>query len=321
VSNHRTFDGARLFRGKVPHKHVPEVPTPPLQEEPVIEREIVNDPDLDYRPVLVKPKEKIKIPHYNTLYDSVRSNSAWDKCADLWTHGSLAFIGQGVTSAPVTITVPGGAFRLAQWPGALQVFLVLRSFSVAPSYGLPGQNFTIPATAGAAAIFTGQGILTTVIVTATGASNLILNDGNGGNVIGFIPSTATVGQAFTFNMPFLASLWAQKSATTPVVSAGVTIPAVAVEYLFQDTSGNTIPLGESLNQVGLSFNVSTLLPSPITDPGTVQVGTLSVNIINNPGAGITYNYAIGFSLAYLLPQLDGYDIKELPQRDHYFREY
>lgn len=82
----------------------------------------------------------------------------------------------------------------------------------------PEFEVSIPATAGAVTIYTGAGVLISVVCTTGGSAALSFQDAAGA-IIASIPSTATVGQIFSLNVPFGTSLVANKSTTTPVVTA------------------------------------------------------------------------------------------------------
>lgn len=78
-------------------------------------------------------------------------------------------------------------------------------------------HVAVPATATALVVSATPGFVSGAVVTATGAANLTITDGNG-DVLGVVPSTATVGQYFPMNMPAATSITANKSATTPAVT-------------------------------------------------------------------------------------------------------
>lgn len=91
--------------------------------------------------------------------------------------------------------------------------------------------------------------------------------------------------------------------TIPTANAGI-------EVLFIDQFGNIAPLGEFLGATGGNSSYDTILPTPITDPGNTNVGTLSVSLANVATSNAVYNWSIGFSAVYLLPARYGYEMIE-----------
>lgn len=93
-----------------------------------------------------------------------------------------------------------------------------------------------------------------------------------------------------------------------IVPTALPTANAGMEVLFIDQFGNLAPLGELLSQAGGNSNYDTILPSPITDPGSTQVGTLSIGLVNVPSSSGTYLWSIGFSALYLLPARYGYEV-------------
>lgn len=78
------------------------------------------------------------IPQFNTLYDRLRSSHAWKHVSDNYAKGTIAT----TVNTTITATVTLGEtplWRLQQWPGAVQLYLVLRFFGIAPQ-ALPTTN-------------------------------------------------------------------------------------------------------------------------------------------------------------------------------------
>jgi hypothetical protein len=307
------------FAGKYTQPNIP----PPEPKEEVKEQLIHPVPHQDTRPHMVRPAKEIHEPHFNELYDSLRTKQAWRYAADLSVHGSVTSnIGSVVSTA---ITLPQAPnFLLKQWPMGTQLYLVIRSFGIAPKLSTVGiaTETSVPATASNLIIFTGPGMLLSGLVTATGTADLLFSDTAGGNTIGIVPLASTVGQIFSFNMPFNTSLIAHKTANTPVVTVGYSqssqgAPPFApsfssLEVSYIDTGGNTTYLGEFRADVGGNIGVDTLLTSPITDTGSINVGTLLV-LVSGGFSNPTYQYSIGFSTAYLLPTKE-------PYSEHIYRD-
>lgn len=94
----------------------------------------------DHRPFMLKQKLPILVPRYNQLYDSLRSQQAWRYSADNSAGGTfVTTAGATVATAVALRNTPN--YRTSQWPGGVQVYLVIRSFSFAPqtaTFATPG---------------------------------------------------------------------------------------------------------------------------------------------------------------------------------------
>lgn len=166
----------------------------------------------DTRIKMVKPESVAEVPIYNEIYDSVRSRGAWRHCADNFASGSLLTVASSTVTAPVTLK-QSPEMRLARWPGAVQLYLVINQFSIAPQ--------VVPATAAALdAVYqdgiggyqvplgefmnttggnTFPGILIPVAVTDPGITNvgtLLLTDPVGGTTVATYDWQITFGYAY-----------------------------------------------------------------------------------------------------------------------------
>jgi hypothetical protein len=87
----------------------------------------------DTRLKMVKKKEHFVVPNYNVLYDSLGTTEAWENSGDAYASGSITTVANGNAVSPVNISgkmvVP---FKTNMWPGAVQVYVCIRSFAVAP---------------------------------------------------------------------------------------------------------------------------------------------------------------------------------------------
>jgi hypothetical protein len=86
----------------------------------------------------------------------------------------------------------------------------------------------------------------------------------------------------------------------------------AINILFIDQFGNLAPLGVIANNSFSNIQLTPMiLPGAITDSGQQKsLGQLSFTL--NAGATVgTYAWQIGFSVAYLLPSLKGYDLERI----------
>jgi hypothetical protein len=194
-------------------------PVNPYEEE--AKERVIPKPGHDPRPYMVREAEKVLIPRYNELYDTLRTRGGWKYMADGLATGTITTTPGATAQASVTLAKTPN-WRLEQWPGAVQVYLCIRFFGIVPQ-------------------------------------------------------------------------------TVPTANAGL-------EVLFYDQGGNIAPLGEYLAQAGGNASFDTILPTPITDPGKGDIGTITVALSNVASSGGTYNWSIGFSAAYLLPARYGYEI-------------
>lgn len=299
------------FEGLVGHDIDAKEANDYVREENPWREEADNPQAVDTRLHMLKEDRPILTPRYNTIYDTMRSNQAWRYTSDNFATGSLSVNPGATTITPVTLAQKINT-RISQWPGAIQMFLYLRSFSIVPqnTTNVPTET-SVPATAGNVTIVSGAGTLLTVMCTTVGTAALNFQDG-AGNIIGIVPASATVGQVFTFNMPFNTSLVAQKTANTPVVTVGYVatfIPGGIDCYYNDIIAGAILPLGDFSTLVGGNVSPDILLTSPITDPGIQAVGQLQFITSTGPNvSAATYYWQLGFSYAYLITQEHGYDI-------------
>jgi hypothetical protein len=199
----------------------PFIPKPEPKEIPVTEELVA--PAHKGRPVHLKPPETLIVPRFNRMYGSLRTSDGWRYLIDNIASGTVITSAGATATAAVNLLLDPH-WRLEQWPGGTQVYLVIRQFSIAPQ-------------------------------TAT---------------------FATLG---------------------------------ALDITFLSNSGYVIPLGDIVSSGSEDVYLTTIIPSPLTDPDVQGVGTLQVAL--NAGATVgTYNWQMGFSGAYLLPDLKGYDVIE-----------
>ena len=94
----------------------------------------------DPRPFMIKHRLPILVPQFNQLYDNLRSQQAWRYSSDNSAGGTITTIaGQTVSTNVVLRNAPN--YRTSQWPGGIQVYLVIRFFSFAPqtaTFATPG---------------------------------------------------------------------------------------------------------------------------------------------------------------------------------------
>jgi hypothetical protein len=89
---------------------------------------------------MLKQKFPLLVPNFNHIYDSLRSQQAWRYSADNAAAGTFTTVAGATTPVLVTLLNKPN-YRTSQWPGAVQVYLVIRSFSFAPqtaTFATPG---------------------------------------------------------------------------------------------------------------------------------------------------------------------------------------
>lgn len=182
----------------------------------------------DTRPIAVKPRLPVLEPSLNRLYGSGRSEGDWRYFIDNYAVGTLTTIANTVVTTAILLANPPN-MRLLQWPQAVQAFLVIRKFSMAPQSAI-----------------------------------------------------TTVG---------------------------------AVDVQFNDLAGNIIPMGDFVSSGNLAYDVDSIIPTAIVDPGVgtvgAGVGNLLVKLAGTTPTVSVYNYQIAFSYAYLLPSLEGYEVESI----------
>lgn len=131
---------------------VPYIPPPPAKDGDV--REILTLPSNVQAPPdkthIIHPHHEgemkkihaqpVRVPHYNEIYDTLRTTKGWRYIADFFADGS--FVPTAGAQVSVAVTLPNiPQLRLEQWPGAVSAYWVIHFFACAPQ--------TSPATNGA----------------------------------------------------------------------------------------------------------------------------------------------------------------------------
>jgi|SRR5579859_183636 len=88
-------------------------------------------------------------------------------------------------------------------------------------------------------------------------------------------------------------------------SAITTVGSIKVVYQDQ-IGGQQIPLACFVSNSSLNQGMTTLIPTPITDPDITAVGQLTVTLTGTTPTTSVYDWQLSFSYAYLLPCLEGY---------------
>lgn len=86
----------------------------------------------------------------------------------------------------------------------------------------------------------------------------------------------------------------------------------AIDVVFQDAVGGfTIPMGDFVSNASVFEDTDVLIPTPIVDPANVNIGTLTVTLTGTTPTVSVYNWQMAFSVAYLLPSLEGYSVESI----------
>jgi hypothetical protein len=213
------------------HRRNPWIPKPDPKEIPVREELVqpLEHPTIAKVPLAYKQDIPLLVPKYNKLYDSFRTEEGWRFSADAYANGTVTTIAATTVTVDVDFTLPANTqspnWRLEQWPGGTQLYLVIRFFSMGPQTA----NF------------------------------------------------ATAGE---------------------------------IDIVFQDEYGNPAPMGIAPNNSFYTFNMQTIMPTPLTDSGNQEAGFLSFTL--NAGATVgTYSWQMAFAAAYMLPAIKGYTIERI----------
>lgn len=181
---------------------------------------ITHDPRLE----MYKQRAPVLVPELNELYGSTKTKEGWRYTIDGVITTNTGATSVGATISKVLAFTNPIPVQLSKWPGAINAYLVLRYFSMAPQSAI-----------------------------------------------------TTVG---------------------------------AITVTFQDAIGGfTIPLGNMVNNQSIQSDRDVIIPTPITDPGITTVGTIFVALAGAASTASDYNISLGFSLAYLLPCLEGYKVQ------------
>lgn len=89
-------------------------------------------------------------------------------------------------------------------------------------------------------------------------------------------------------------------------AAITTVGSINVTFL-DAIGGYTVPLGNMVSSGSMQQDRDVIIPTPITDPNITTLGSLLVNLVGAAPTTSDYNFQLGFSVAYLLPSLHGYD--------------
>jgi hypothetical protein len=85
----------------------------------------------DERLHMRKPVEVHKSPRMNRLYGSLKSPDSWKYVIDNFAKGTLTTVAGTSVSTTVTLAI-APHYLLSRWPGANQLYLCIRQFSIAP---------------------------------------------------------------------------------------------------------------------------------------------------------------------------------------------
>lgn len=112
---------------------IPRIPTPSSKENLDVEKLIHEGHLHDVRPEVVKPYENVSVPRFNQLYGTLRTENGWQWLVDNYANGTFTTIAATLVLTNVSLALTQQEIRLSRWPGAVNMYLCIRSFSVAPS--------------------------------------------------------------------------------------------------------------------------------------------------------------------------------------------
>jgi len=107
------------------------LPPPPSEYAQEAQDREIPEPE-DIRPVLIKQPENVLVPRFNTYYDTTRTKDGWRFLADNSAQGSITTVVNSTVSVLVEL-LNNPVYRLDQWPGAVQLYLAIRTFGIVPS--------------------------------------------------------------------------------------------------------------------------------------------------------------------------------------------
>lgn len=82
---------------------------------------------------VIKPYENVMTPQYNELYGTLRTIGGWEKVVDNYANGSFTTVAGAQVLTDVNFALTQTEVRLSRWPGAISMYLCIRSFSCALS--------------------------------------------------------------------------------------------------------------------------------------------------------------------------------------------
>lgn len=85
----------------------------------------------------------------------------------------------------------------------------------------------------------------------------------------------------------------------------------AIDVIFVDQFGNTIPMGDFESNSNIAYDVDSIIPTPITDPGNTAVGSLITTLAGTTPTVSVYNWQLAFSAVYVLPTIEGYETESV----------
>lgn len=145
-----------------------------------------------------------------------------------------------------------------------------------------------------------------------------------GSVTTVANSTVTSTVKVTANAPWKTSIWPGAVQMYPVLhyfsiapQGSITTPG-AISLVYVDNSGINVPLGVFVSNTAYTNSNDVLIPSPITDIGNTNFGTLLVTLTGTTPSTGAYSYQFSFGCAYLLPAQKGYEIHSY---DNWQEEY
>jgi hypothetical protein len=111
---------------------LPQIPRPEPKEKPVVEQLVHPEasPTTHARQKMVKPFEVTPEAKFNRLYGSLRTEGGWEHVVDNYAKGGITTVAAATVTANVTLALTNPETRLLRWPGAVQLYLCIRSFAL-----------------------------------------------------------------------------------------------------------------------------------------------------------------------------------------------
>lgn len=103
----------------------------PDLEEPLEEQLVHPAPRSDHRLRAYKQRDKVLTPEFNRSYGSDKVEESWRYLVDNFATGTVLTVAGANVAKAVTLTNATN-WLLVRWPGAVQLYLCIRKFSIAP---------------------------------------------------------------------------------------------------------------------------------------------------------------------------------------------
>ncbi len=120
-----------------PQPFNPYMPSKPQPREIPVEEHLVTPHIINTEHQVLPPHKAIphraREPRYNKLYGSLMTEGGWRYVVDNYANGTITTIAATQVSKQITLGVNAPDIRVGNWPGAIQMYLCLRSFALSPT--------------------------------------------------------------------------------------------------------------------------------------------------------------------------------------------